>query len=220
MTQEAEGQDVTENVEANNNKLVIRLVVICLGMFGFAYALVPLYEVFCEVTGLNGRMDLTAGGRVRVEDVAELDNITIDTSRTITVEFVADAAPGLNWRLEPETTRVTVHPGEMKLVNFYAENLSGKDIVARAVPSISPGHGAGYFKKTQCFCFDEMSLAAGQKEEMPVVFHLTEDFPKDIRTVTLAYKAFDITDKVKVIEPANDVSDSGETGDTVAQVAW
>jgi cytochrome c oxidase assembly protein subunit 11 len=94
--------------------------------------------------------------------------------------------------------------GKKQRITFYAENLSGSDIVARAVPSITPGHGAQYLKKVECFCFDEMLLQAGAKEEMPVVFYLDSEFPDDITTITLAYKAFDITDQVQVVE--NDAS--------------
>jgi len=202
MTQEETESNIEagNETQAKNSKVVFRLVLTCIGFFIFAVWLMPkFYEVFCEVTGLNGKIELSAAdGRVRIEDLNADQNI--DSSRTITVEFVADVAPDLPWTLKAETTQVKVHPGEMKRINFYAENRSGRDIVARAVPSVSPGHGAAYLQKVQCFCFDEMALAAGEKQEMPMVFHLTEDFPDDIATLTLAYKAFDVTDKVKVVE--------------------
>lgn len=179
------------------------MAMVSLGFFIFAIVLMPkFYAVFCDITGLNGKVDLSGGdGRVRIEDLANAGSAGIDYSRTITVEFVADVLPGSSWELEAETSLIKVHPGEPTRINFYGENLSENDIVARAVPSISPGHAAGYLKKTQCFCFDEMVLKAGEKQEMPVVFHLTKDFPEDVLTVTLAYKAFDVTDKVIVIEP-------------------
>jgi cytochrome c oxidase assembly protein subunit 11 len=197
MTEEQATDSRTSNI-----KLVKKLVLVSVCMFGFAYALIPMYQVFCDLTGLNGKMDLSAGAT----RVAEPVDIKIDESRTVTVEFVADSSPGLPWELKPETGRVKVHPGESIKVNFLAKNLSDRDVVARAVPSISPGHGALEFKKTECFCFDEMFLAAQTEEEMPVVFYLTHDFPKDIGTVTLAYKAFDITDKVEVVSVADSES--------------
>ena len=194
MTEEAR----PDNKQAQNRKLTLRLCLVSVGFFGFAFALIPLYSVFCDITGLNGKIDLSAGAR-------QVDtSLQADSSRLVTVEFVADVDPGLAWELKPEVSRIKVHPGEKTRVAFYAKNLSGKDIVARAVPSLTPGHGALHFKKIECFCFNEMFLAAGDGEEMPLVFYLDGEFPQDINTITLAYKAYDITDQVKVVEARSD----------------
>lgn len=176
----------------SHTKLLVRcgLVVVLMGAFPFAS--IPLYNAFCNWTGLNGKIDLSAPAAAsRVRDPAH--------ERTVTVEFVADASLNLPWTLKPEVTQMKVNLGESTRVVFYAENTSSRDIVARAVPSVSPGQGGPFFKKTQCFCFDSIQLKAGEKLEMPVVFYLDDGFPDDIATVTLAYKVFDVTDKVEVV---------------------
>lgn len=176
----------------SHKKILVRCGVVIMCMAAFPFASIPLYNAFCQWTGLNGKIDLSAPAAAsRVRDIAG--------QRTITVEFVADASPDLPWTLKPELTQMKINLGESIRINFYAENLSSRNIVARAVPSISPGEGSPHFKKTQCFCFDNIQLKAGEKLEMPVVFYLDENFPDDIATVTLAYKVFDVTDKVEVV---------------------
>ena len=172
----------------------MRLLIVVAMMLIFPFASVPLYNSFCKWTGLNGKVPLIAAGAPRV---AAGD----DSTKIVTVEFVADADPGLPWTLRPETSQIKVHLEESKQMIFFAENHSGKNVVARAVPSISPGEAASHFKKTQCFCFDAINLKAGEKVEMPVVFYLDAEFPRQISTVTLAYKVFNVTDQVKVIGP-------------------
>jgi cytochrome c oxidase assembly protein subunit 11 len=177
----------------SHKKLLVRCGIVVVCMSAFPYASIPLYRAFCNWTGLNGKIDLSAPAHAltRVRDVSK--------ERTITVEFVADASLDLPWTLKPEVTQMKVKVGDSTRVNFYAENTSSRNIIARAVPSISPGQGGPYFKKTQCFCFDNIQLKAGEKMEMPVVFYLDENFPDDISTVTLAYTVFDVTDRVKVV---------------------
>jgi cytochrome c oxidase assembly protein subunit 11 len=183
--------------EPDRNRMVkkhlYRLLVIVALMLAFPFASIPLYKSFCQWTGVNGKIKLVASGAPRVRDDGQL-------GREVTVEFVADADPGLPWSLRPETSQVKVHLDESKRMVFFAENHSGQEVVARAVPSISPGEAAPHFKKTQCFCFDAISLKAEEKQEMPVVFYLDDKFPTDVSTVTLAYKVFNVTDKVQVIE--------------------
>ena len=184
--------------QAQIKKHVVRLLIVVAMMLIFPFASVPLYQAFCQWTGLNGKIPLTAAR----EAVAVGD----DASRVVTVEFVAEADPGLPWTLRPATSQIKVHLEESKQMVFFAENHSGKNVVARAVPSISPGEAAKHFKKTQCFCFDAINLKAYEKMEAPVVFYLDAEFPKHISTVTLAYKVFNVTDKVQVIEPKSEAS--------------
>lgn len=178
----------------SHKKILVRCCVVVVCMAAFPFASIPLYNAFCKWTGINGKVDLSApaamSSRVRDHSTKE---------RTITVEFVADASLDLPWTLKPEVSQVKINLGESTRINFYAENTSSRNIVARAVPSVSPGEGGSHFKKTQCFCFDNIQLKAGEKLEMPVVFYLDENFPGDIATVTLAYTVFDVTDKVEVV---------------------
>ena len=171
----------------SNKKVVTKLVFIVLGMFGFGFALVPLYDVFCDITGLNGKTNNSAA-------VYSADGI--DTSRTITVQFITRTAKGIPWKFEPVINEIQVHPGEMKFVNFYAKNESNKDIVGQAVPSVSPGIAAAYFQKIECFCFTQQPLKANESVEMGLQFYVDMELPEDITTLTLSYTLYDITQNI------------------------
>lgn len=167
-----------------HGRLTKRLLLLVALMFGFAFALVPLYNVFCQVTGINGK----TGGPVAATLVEPEDK-----SRLITVQFVAYINEGLPWEFRPDVTEVKVHPGERKLVHFYAKNLASGDIVAQAVPSVAPGLGAKYFHKIECFCFHQQHLAPGQEVEMPLLFFLDTALPDDIQTLTLSYTLYNLS---------------------------
>ena len=143
---------VQENGKPSNSKVIKKLVLVVFAMFGFGFALVPLYDVFCDITGLNGKTNDVA--------VVYADD-GIDTSRTVKVQFITRMAKGIPWKFEPVINEISVHPGEMKFVNFYAKNESQHDIIGQAVPSVSPGLAAGYFKKIECFCLPQQPLKAG-----------------------------------------------------------
>ena len=163
--------------------LISKLVLICIAMFGFGFALVPLYDVFCRFTGINGKTENTAAPASK----------RIDESREISVEFLANSDAGIPWSFAPEIARLVVHPGEVKVVNFLAENLSGDATIGRAVPSVSPGEAARYFKKIECFCFVEQPLDAHQGKAMPVQFYIDPDLPKHFTTITLSYRLYKST---------------------------
>ncbi len=182
----------------NHSALIKKLVVIVIGMFGFGFALVPLYDVFCEVTGLNGK---TATEAVSGE------NVRINKERLVTVEFMSRTNQDMPWEFRPEQRRIQVHPGEVKLVNFYAKNNSAKDTVGQAVPSVAPGLAAQYFNKIECFCFNRQPLEAGKEAKMPLTFYVDVDLPEDISTLTLSYTMFDIT------EAASSESTATSTGE-------
>jgi cytochrome c oxidase assembly protein subunit 11 len=172
---------------ANPTKsLVIKLLVGVVAMFGFGFALVPLYDVFCEVTGLNGKTSVTAYQAVDVK---------VDTSREVTVKFVATNNDKMSWEFKPQVTSIKVHPGELTTTSFYAKNPSDHRMVAQAIPSVSPGLAAGFFHKTECFCFTQQTLAAGESIEMPLRFIVDQDLPKNIHIITLAYTLFDVTER-------------------------
>jgi cytochrome c oxidase assembly protein subunit 11 len=174
-----------EGVTQKNAKLVRTLVFVVLGMFGFGYALVPLYDVLCEVTGLNGKVESSAIKEVGYE---------VDKSREITVEFMTALNETTPMEFRSELKKIKVHPGEYYTVNFYAENKTDKVMVARAIPSISPGLVAEFFKKTECFCFSEQTFKAREGRTMPVRFVVNPDIPKEYKTITLAYTFFDNTE--------------------------
>lgn len=173
--------------EQKNKKIVSRLILIVVGMFGFGFALIPLYDVFCDITGLNGKTNETAV-------IYAADGI--DDSRTITVQFISRTAQGIPWQFEPMEREIKVHPGEMKFVKFYAKNESTRDIIGQAVPSVSPGLAAAYFQKIECFCFTQQPLKGGEEVEMGLQFYVDLELPQDISTLTLSYTLYDVTGKV------------------------
>ncbi len=176
---------MTENIGQKNTRLVIKLVVIVLGMFGFGYALVPIYDVFCDITGLNGKTAESAIKEVQYE---------IDSSREMTIEFITSLNESAPMEFGTETNKMRIHPGQYYTVNFYAENKTDMPMVARAIPSVTPGLAAEYLKKTECFCFSEQSFEPHERKTMPVRFVIDPALPERYKTITLAYTFFDNTE--------------------------
>lgn len=164
-----------------NSKIFAWLFGLVVVMFGFGYLMVPIYNVLCDAWGLNGK----TGGQIKTNAAQ------IDTSRWVTVEFVATTNAHLPWKFYPMEAKVKVHPGQTKQVAFFAENESGRTMTVQAIPSVSPGEVAKYMKKTECFCFNRQTFKSGESMEMPLIFHLDPDLPKNIHTVTLSYTMFD-----------------------------
>lgn len=173
-------------IEKKHKRLFYCLIFLVLLMCLFAYSLVPMYRLICEQTGLNGKTGTAVS--------AASDASEVDTSRVITVQFVATRNAQLPWKFYPKQTSITLHPGENKRVTFFAENDSSRTMVVQAIPSVTPGPAARYLKKTECFCFTQQVLASGKAIEMPVLFHIDKDLPADIHTVTLSYTLFDATE--------------------------
>ncbi len=181
MTEEAEKREPT--VAEKNRRLLVRLGLVVVGMFIFAvFVMPPIYDVFCEITGLNGKSsNQAASAAVREDD-----------SRTVNVEFLVDTDEALPWEFRKGQPAVRVHPGEITKTMFYVKNLDGKAVTGRAVPSISPNDAARYFKKTECFCFREQRLDGGEEKEMPMVFYIDPALPPHITTITLSYKFYNM----------------------------
>ncbi len=171
------------------NRIVLKLLALTVGMFCFGvFVMPPLYNVFCEVTGLNGK---TRGPYEAVE-------VKVDTSRTIKVQFLAINNEAMPWEFRPIDQEVRVHPGERKLIRFFAHNGTGQDMVGQAVPSMVPYKAAEYFHKVECFCFNNQPLTAGESAELPMTFIIDQDIPEQVNTITLSYTLFDITASVPV----------------------
>lgn len=170
----------------NHRGLSWQLLVMTVAMFGFGFALVPLYDVFCEITGL--------GGRTNAEAVTVTEQP--DENRLITVEFVATVNQQGPWEFEPTVTKMQVHPGKLYDTTFFAKNLQDRGTVGRAVPSVSPPVAARHFTKTECFCFTNQPFEAHQGRDMPVRFIVDRALPDHIDTVTLSYTFFDTEQQV------------------------
>lgn len=162
------------------------LGLLVLGMFGFGFAMVPLYEVICELTGLNGRSESL------VNEARAVDSF-VDKNRTVTVEFVTTVNDSAAWEFAPVQRRVQVHPGDLTSVQFTARNTSDKAVIGQAVPSVSPYSAAQYLQKTECFCFEQQPFAANEQRSLPLLFVIDPQLPAHVDTVTLAYTFFDAT---------------------------
>lgn len=170
-----------------NKKIALTLFVGVVLMFGFGFALVPLYNTFCNVLGINGK----TGGAVAYD----ASTAQIDKDRWVTVEFVATKHLKSPWKFYPETKKVKIHPGEIQRVAFFAENDTDHSITIQAIPSVTPGYAAKYLKKTECFCFTQQTLTGHESMDMPLLFHLDPALPKKVHTMTLSYTIFDVTKK-------------------------
>lgn len=171
----------SEPLQQANRRLLRRLLLITVAMFGFGFALVPLYDVFCEITGLNGK---TAGQAATVEPMV------VDETRVVTVEFVASLNVNAPWEFAPQVTRMEVHPGQYYQTQFHARNLTGQPMVGQAIPSVAPGLAAQHFQKIECFCFVQQPFQPGEGRDMPVTFRIDPALPLEVRTVTLSYTFF------------------------------
>jgi cytochrome c oxidase assembly protein subunit 11 len=166
-----------------NGQMLRKLLVIAVLMFGFGYALVPVYKKICEVTGINV---------LTVQEAAEKNggNTQVDKTRTITVEF--DANSRGPWRFRPTVSSMQVHPGEMTQVVYEVVNTQARSINAQAIPSYAPQQAAAHFKKVECFCFKQQTLGPNEARQMPVVFYIDSALPRDVRTITLSYTFFEV----------------------------
>ena len=174
-------QPKQEPNKTGNARVISRLMFVVIGMFGFGFALVPLYDVFCDLTGINGK----TGDQVMLSE-----RMQVDASRLVEVEFIASLNANMPWEFKPVQHSVKVHPGEPTRIEYIAINKTRKAIVGQAVPSVAPGRAAEYFQKTECFCFTEQTLQAGEVKRMPVIFVVDPDLPDDVSQLALSYTFF------------------------------
>jgi cytochrome c oxidase assembly protein subunit 11 len=174
---------------------VAKLAVVAVAMFAFVFVvMVPLYNVLCDVLGINGK---TSGERyVAVET-------KVDESREISIQFIATNNAGMPWEFRPTATIMRVHPGAVNDTVFFARNPTDSPMIAQAIPSISPSRAAEYFHKTECFCFNQQPLDAATSADMPLQFIIDQELPRDIKTITLSYTIFDVTPKTNTTASGN-----------------
>jgi cytochrome c oxidase assembly protein subunit 11 len=161
---------------------LLKLFLIPVLMFGFGYLMVPLYDVFCDITGINGKT-----GSISVEDAARQAKVE---ERLIKVEFMSSVNESGPWEFEPDQYSMLVHPGQAYQATYTAKNLLNKDVVSQSVPSVAPSKAAEHFNKTECFCFTEQAFKANEQRTMPLTFIIDPDIPDDVDTVTLSYTLF------------------------------
>ncbi len=169
----------------DNRRLARRLAIVAVSMIAFGFLLVPLYRVYCKVTGEND----TTIRRIALGDAVKQQ---VDKQRWVTVEFVATTSGTLPWEFSPEAPRLRVHPGDMVLTRFHARNIGNRPIIGQAIPTIAPAEAAEHFHKIECFCFRRQPLAPGEAKEMPLEFQVDPQLPADVSTLTLAYTFFEV----------------------------
>jgi cytochrome c oxidase assembly protein subunit 11 len=175
-----QGGDMSQR-ELANKRLAFKLLWIVAGSLLFAFALVPLYNVLCSLTGLNGKTQAVPSAM----GVAQVDD-----TRQVKVQFVASVMPGLGWNFYPKTPSITVKPGQVETVVFVAKNTTSQTVAGQAIPSVTPGKASAHLKKIECFCFIRQELKAGEAKEMPLRFFISPELPKDVNEMTLSYSFF------------------------------
>ena len=178
--------DSREQNQVGVRRTVIRTLAVLVGMFAFAFALVPLYDVFCQITGINGKVDATAQSIVHEE---------VDESRYVNVQFITRGSAGLPWQMSVEMRQMSVHPGQTAEVDFTFTNNSSSESWGRAVPSVSPSNATRHLRKVSCFCFEEQRLGPHEEIDMPVFFFIDPEMVDDpamdnISNITLSYTFF------------------------------
>lgn len=179
------------SLRRENVRMLGKLAVVAVGMFGFGYALVPVYKAICEMTGINilalGEREVP-GARSSVPA-----NTQVDRTRMITVEFDANARGP--WHFKPAQSSVQVHPGELATVMYEFQNVQDRRMAAQAIPSYAPSQASTHFNKLECFCFTQYTLDPGEKKSWPVAFVIDPKISKDVTTITLSYTFFEVGGK-------------------------
>jgi len=179
---------MTDNHVANSTTATtLKLAAVVVGMFGFGFALVPLYDLICDVTGLNGK----TGDQYTVTSEQ-----IVDEKRLVKIQFLANNNAGMSWEFRPEVRTMEVTPGQLNMTNFFVHNPANMAITAQAIPSVTPFRAARYLHKTECFCFEQQELQAGASLDMPLRFIVDASLPEDVTTLTLSYTIFDISDQL------------------------
>ena len=178
-------------LRSDNRRMLGKLLVVTLLMFGFGYALVPMYRAICDALGVNV---LSLNEQRREAAAGRTLNTQVDATRTVTVEFDANARGP--WDFKPAISSVQVHPGEMVTVMYEFRNKQSRTMAAQAIPSYAPKQATAHFNKLECFCFNEYTLAPGESKTWPVVFVIDPKLPKDVTTITLSYTFFEVGGKI------------------------
>jgi cytochrome c oxidase assembly protein subunit 11 len=178
-----------------NIKMVSKLAIVAAGMFAFGYALIPIYKHICEMTGINilSLSERQVPGNGAAGKDVKVGNTQVDYSRTITIEFDANARGP--WDFKPAQRSVQVHPGELTTVMYQFQNVQNRRMAAQAIPSYAPNQAAAHFNKLECFCFNQYTLEPGEKKEWPVAFVIDPKLSKDVTTITLSYTFFEVGGK-------------------------
>lgn len=174
--------------EQGNRQLLRKLIIIAVAMFGFGYAMIPLYKQICDIMGIN--VLTQPDGTVALDK-----NTQVDPSRTVTIDFDGNAQGP--WRFRPVVNSMQVHPGQLATVLYEVVNTTARTVNAQAIPSYAPQSAMPFFKKVECFCFKQQTLKPHEARQMPVVFFIDAGLPKEVKNITLSYTFFEISELSK-----------------------
>ena len=193
MSDESQGK-----LETKNKRVVGVSSLVVIGMFGFGFALIPLYDVLCDALGINGSYQTIEDGTydAKAETERALKN-GVDESRTITMQFMVTDNPALDLEFKTLTKRLDMNPGQIKEVSYYVKNRSNKPMVVQAIPDITPNLAKKYLAKIECFCFNKQTLQPGEEKEMPLRFVVNSALPESIPVLTMTYRFIDLNYKAK-----------------------
>jgi cytochrome c oxidase assembly protein subunit 11 len=195
-------------LRADNLRMTRKLVVVAALMFGFGYALVPIYKAICQALGVNVLSVSERGGPTARQRPA---NTQVDMSRTVTIEFDANARGP--WDFKPAVRSLQVHPGEVASVMYEFRNMQNRTMAAQAIASFAPMNSAAHFNKLECFCFNEYTLKPGESRQWPVVFYVDSKLPKDVTTITLSYTFFEVGGKTPMPPAGKQAAQSAGAGE-------
>ncbi len=195
MDQQPKIEEGQQAIKTDNSRMMGKLLMVAILMFGFGFALVPFYEKICEITGINV---LARKDKLNYAEAREFaKNTQVDTSRKITIEFDANVHGSMVFK--PRVAHMTVHPGELATVTYEVVNATAANLVGQAIPSYAPRHSASHFKKLECFCFQQQELKGKEAREFPVVFVIDPKLPSDISTITLSYTFFEVAGRASAL---------------------
>lgn len=190
------------NTTKSINSTIIKLSVFAACMFAFClFVLPPLYTLFCEVTGINGK----------TRSKSDAVEVKVDTSRTVEINFVSINNEGMSWEFRPTEEKLLVHPGQAITTTFFVKNPNGHIMVGQAVPSMVPRNATDYFHKTECFCFNQQALAPKEEAELGLQFIVDQDIPKGVHSIVLSYTLFDVTDNMPELVKQKELELSAQT---------
>jgi cytochrome c oxidase assembly protein subunit 11 len=176
-------------------QLAYRLAGVAVLFSALGFGMVPLYDVICKWTGINGKTNAQA--------VAAISNTQVDTSRWVTVQFLSHSMPGVGLNFKPEQFSMRVHPGEMVYTHYVVENMSRQAFVGQAIPSVTPANGASYLQKVECFCFNQQTFGPNEVRTLPIVFYISNDIDPNLGTVTLSYTFFEAVKEQASVSTSN-----------------
>lgn len=177
-----------ENARPSHTRIIVKMVSVVFGMLAFVFVgLVPMYNLICEWTGITGRTN----------EASLVQDFQVDEQRSIKVQFLANNNADMPWEFRPTVKTITAKPGEVVQVSYFAKNATPRDMTAQAIPSLSPFEVTPYFHKTECFCFNQQPLTAGEDVEMALVFQIDPDLPAWIQTISLSYTLYDVSSEQK-----------------------